>query len=94
MQILVGKHSGFCFGVQRAVRLAEEAAKNGAVYTYGNIIHNEDVVEELRQKGIVPVSDLESLKPGEGCGGCRPLACVVCGAVHRAASFLVVSCGR
>ena len=65
MQILVGKHSGFCFGVQRAVRLAEEAAKNGAVYTYGNIIHNEDVVEELRQKGIVPVSDLESLKPGD-----------------------------
>ncbi len=65
MQILVGKHSGFCFGVQRAVRLAEEAAKNGAVYTYGNIIHNEDVVEELRQKGIVPVSDLESFKPGD-----------------------------
>jgi len=59
MRILVGKHSGFCFGVKRAVDMAQEEAKNGRVFTYGNIIHNETVVEELRAQGVEPVKTLD-----------------------------------
>ncbi len=65
MKILVGKHSGFCFGVQRAVEMAEHAAGSGPAYTYGNIIHNEDVVESLRQKGVVPIESLDALQEGD-----------------------------
>ncbi|MDO4620938.1 MAG: 4-hydroxy-3-methylbut-2-enyl diphosphate reductase [Lachnospiraceae bacterium] len=57
MKVTVAKSAGFCFGVKRAVGLAyEEAAaaeKEGrAVYTLGPIIHNEAVVDDLRQKGV------------------------------------------
>ena len=62
MKILVGKHSGFCFGVQRAVRMAEEASEHGTVYTYGKIIHNDEVVEDLRKKGVYPADSLEALR--------------------------------
>ena len=53
MRILIGKHCGFCFGVKRAVELAERKAESGTVYTYGNIIHNENVVDELDRKSVV-----------------------------------------
>lgn len=61
MKILIAKHSGFCFGVRRAVTICEkEAAENGRVYTLGHVIHNEAVVEDLKKKGAVPVGS-----PGE-----------------------------
>ena len=63
MQVIVAKNLGFCFGVRRAVEIAEK--QRAPVFTYGNIIHNEQVVQELRTKGIVPVSDLETLAPGD-----------------------------
>ncbi len=62
MRILVGKHGGFCFGVERAVRMAEAEAGKGQIYTYGNIIHNEIVVDELKSRGIIPVQSLDGLK--------------------------------
>ncbi len=65
MRVLIGKHSGFCFGVERAVGIAEEAAGKGRVYTYGNIIHNEGVVEDLKEKGVFPVSSLDGLQTGD-----------------------------
>lgn len=65
MRILVGKHSGFCFGVRRAVDLAKHEAERGSGYTYGNIIHNESVIEELRGLGIAPVDSIDSLTRGE-----------------------------
>src|SRR4030067_615126 len=62
MRIVVAKKAGFCFGVKRAIDitfdLAEEA-KEG-VFTYGPLIHNPQVVAELRQKGIDTVNDLSS----------------------------------
>ena len=65
MKILLAKHSGFCFGVRRAVEICEkEAQKRGKVYTYGNVIHNEQVVEELKQKGAEPVFNLDTLPAG------------------------------
>ena len=66
MKILLAKNSGFCFGVRRAVEMAEQcAAECGTVYTYGNIIHNEEVVRELAQKGVHSVENLTSLEKGD-----------------------------
>ena len=49
MKVTVAKNAGFCFGVERAVNRAyEEASKSDKpIYTYGTIIHNEQVVEDL-----------------------------------------------
>jgi len=55
LKVIVAKNAGFCFGVTRAVdRVYEEAKKLGdlPVYTYGPIIHNEFVVEDLEKKGV------------------------------------------
>lgn len=66
MRVLLAKNSGFCFGVRRAVEMAERCAgERGIVYTYGNIIHNESVVRELAEKGVHSVEGLEHLKAGD-----------------------------
>ena len=66
MQVLIAKHGGFCFGVSRAIALAGEAAKTESrVFTYGNLIHNERVVDELKAQGIAPVESLDDLRPGD-----------------------------
>ena len=68
MQVKVAKTAGFCFGVKRAVELVEEQAALGKkVYTYGPIIHNEEVTAELTRKGVKIVSgqeEWESAEPG------------------------------
>ena len=57
MQILVARHAGFCFGVERAVEMALRAADPAhPVYTLGEIIHNPAVVADLSAKNILPVS--------------------------------------
>lgn len=59
MQIIVAKHSGFCFGVQRALNMVEQnLAERDKIYTYGELIHNEVVIEELKKKGVVPIEDI------------------------------------
>ncbi len=66
MRVLVARHSGFCFGVRRAVETAERlAAAGGRVFTCGNIIHNDSVVRDLADKGVVPIDDLSALRPGD-----------------------------
>ena len=54
MEVKVAKTAGFCFGVKRAVEKAYEVAeqRQGDVYTYGPIIHNEEVVADLANKGV------------------------------------------
>ena len=50
MKIEIDEHSGFCFGVRRAVETVyEQAEKAGEIYTYGPIIHNEEVVKDLAE---------------------------------------------
>ncbi len=53
-RIILAESAGFCFGVKRAVELVEqEAARaSGPIYTYGPIIHNEHVVNELSARGV------------------------------------------
>lgn len=52
MKILHAEHSGFCFGVKRAVALAEEQAETGPLYTLGPLIHNPREIERLAGLGI------------------------------------------
>jgi 4-hydroxy-3-methylbut-2-enyl diphosphate reductase len=63
MNIKTAESAGFCFGVQRAIdTVYEEAAQNGPVYTYGPIIHNEEVIEDLKKQGVHTIEALEELK--------------------------------
>lgn len=64
-EIILAEHSGFCFGVRRAISLAEEALNSGrAVYSLGSIIHNSREVGRLREKGLKVVEDLDGLGSG------------------------------
>ena len=62
-EIRLAKTAGFCFGVSRAVqKVYEEAAKaSGPVYTYGPVIHNEEVVRDLEEKGVKVLHSEEEL---------------------------------
>ncbi len=69
MEVIVAKTAGFCFGVKRAVdQVYEQIQKaRGPVYTFGPIIHNEEVVRDLEEKGVKvleTVEELEKLKEG------------------------------
>ena len=67
MEVLLAKTAGFCFGVKRAVDLVYEQASKGHVYTYGPIIHNEEVISDLEKKGVHVVHSLEEIAhPDEG----------------------------
>ncbi len=64
MDVKVAKTAGFCFGVKRAVEEVYKVAETtkGAVYTYGPIIHNEEVVSDLEKKGVKVLETEEALK--------------------------------
>lgn len=49
MEVILAKTAGFCFGVKRAVDTVYEQAGKQHVYTYGPIIHNEQVVSDLKE---------------------------------------------
>ena len=61
--IRVAKTAGFCFGVERAVnKVYEQAARGvGPIYTFGPIIHNEEVVKDLEARGVQVLEDEEAL---------------------------------
>ncbi len=61
-QIITAKSAGFCFGVRRAVDMVyEEAEKGGPIYTYGPIIHNEEVVADLESRGVKVISSEDGI---------------------------------
>lgn len=65
MKVIVAKTAGFCFGVERAVeQVYEQIEKNDGIpiYTYGPIIHNEEVVKDLEEKGVRVIETEEELK--------------------------------
>ena len=68
MKVELAKSAGFCFGVEKAVNTVyEEAKKNDdIVYTLGPIIHNEEVVKDMKKRGVeaVAIEDLHSLPKG------------------------------
>ena len=62
MECRLAEHAGFCFGVRRAVdKVYELAETEKKVYTYGPIVHNEEVVQELEHKGVQVVNTPEEL---------------------------------
>lgn len=62
MEITVAKKAGFCFGVKRALDITFNLAKEGhqGVYTYGPLIHNPQVVDRLKHKGVDTVDSLDA----------------------------------
>ena len=63
MEVILAEKAGFCFGVKRAVDTAFEQADkaSNAVFTFGPIIHNEDVTEKLALKGVNVINSIEEL---------------------------------
>ena len=55
-QIFIAENAGFCFGVKRAVEIAE---KNQGSNTLGPLIHNPQVVDKLKEQKIIPIETLE-----------------------------------
>ena len=67
MKIRLAKSAGFCYGVKRAVELAESAAQSGEpCVMLGYIIHNSDVVDRLVSQGVKVVEDPDQVP--QGCG--------------------------
>ncbi len=65
-EITVAKSAGFCFGVDRAVKMVyNELERNTRVATLGPIIHNQAVVDDMKAKGARVVEDVDELLPEE-----------------------------
>ena len=65
MEVIKAKSAGFCFGVKKAMETVYqqiEANANKPIYTFGPLIHNEEVVKELKNKGVEVVDSVEELK--------------------------------
>ena len=67
MEINIAKSAGFCFGVRRAVDTVYKESGKKNVYTYGPIIHNDEVVADLERQGVGVINDSrEFASLGEG----------------------------
>ena len=67
MKVLLAKSAGFCYGVRRAVELAEQIADGGRPYVMlGPVIHNDHVIADLERRGVGCVTDIDQVPPGCG----------------------------
>ena len=67
MEVILAKSAGFCFGVKRAVETVYQQAETGKkIYTYGPIIHNEQVVSDLERRGVKVIDSDEDLMAVRG----------------------------
>lgn len=65
MQIKIAKNAGFCFGVNRAMTLVEDALKNKqTIYSLGQLVHNSQLTEKLVEKGFRLVNDMQEVPSG------------------------------
>lgn len=65
MEVIKAKSAGFCFGVKKAMETVyQQIEANGdkPIYTFGPLIHNEEVVKELKSKGVEVIDSVEELK--------------------------------
>ena len=66
MTVTVAKSAGFCFGVNRAVEMVEQAAKEGkSVATLGPIIHNRHAVSHFEKMGVSVIAAAQQAQPGQ-----------------------------
>ena len=62
MRVVVAPYAGFCFGVERAIKIVENVVQRSKlpVYTWGPLIHNKIVVEKLQSEyGVIPIREFE-----------------------------------
>lgn len=65
MKVVLARHAGICYGVERALKLADEAAATGRpVHTLGPLIHNPQAVEALRARGVAVAACVEDAPDG------------------------------
>ncbi len=67
MEIKIADHPGFCFGVKRAINIAEKTLDSKYrenIYSLGPIIHNPQVVNRLSKKGLNVIEDIDNIKRG------------------------------
>jgi len=66
MEVIIAKNSGLCYGVKRALRLARNTRKRKTekVFTFGDLIHNPQVISDLEKMGIHSVDDLGQIAEG------------------------------
>ncbi len=63
MEVIVARSAGFCFGVEKAVKMVyDQLGKGKEIYTFGPIIHNDEVVRDLESRGVKVVEGAEDLK--------------------------------
>lgn len=65
MEIIIADNAGFCFGVKRAVSSTDEQLNSpGPIYSYGELVHNKQVVDHLQEKGLNTIDDYKSVSDG------------------------------
>lgn len=65
MRIIVAEHAGVCYGVERALKLADEAARTAErVSSLGPLIHNPQAVAALEEKGVAVAGSLDDVEGG------------------------------
>jgi len=65
VRVVIAQHAGICYGVERALKLAGEAAdRGGAVHTLGPLIHNPQAVQALKDRGVFVASDVDEVSGG------------------------------
>lgn len=62
MKINLAKSYGFCFGVDRAIKVAEKNVIDKNIYSYGQIIHNIKEVNRLKKLGVIPVDNISDIE--------------------------------
>jgi 4-hydroxy-3-methylbut-2-enyl diphosphate reductase len=67
LEVIVSPITGFCFGVKRAMGLIAEGLGDGGrtIYSIGDVIHNPQAVEDLKSRGVIPVSSMDELSKGD-----------------------------
>ena len=68
MKVITAKSAGFCFGVERAVNKVYQELELGEqpIYTYGPIIHNEEVIGDLGKRGVKILETPEDIQKAQG----------------------------
>lgn len=65
MKIHLAKYAGTCYGVERALNLANEQSGQKNVYTLGQLIHNPQVIDSLEKKGVKCIKKLSEISEGK-----------------------------
>ena len=80
MKITVAKGAGFCFGVRRAYQILEDEIAergNGRIVTLGSFVHNPIIIEELRSRGVPPITEDELPALADSANECCPVTVIL-----------------